>query len=76
MYINFEQNRASRLVKPVRTNIFAKNWNYTNNIFLNRLFHCRHEPSLLQPLYRVCNITVIIICKYVYRFTTLNRGAS
>ena len=25
MYVNFQQNRVCRLVKPVRTNIFAKN---------------------------------------------------
>ena len=26
MYINFQQNRVSRSVKTVHTNIFAKNW--------------------------------------------------
>ena len=51
MYINFQQNRISRSVKTVHTNIFAtnrKSYTYatTNSIFLNCLIsYFRHASS-------------------------------
>ena len=44
MYINFQQNWVNRSVKPVRTNIFAKNCKlHTNNTFLRSITSDMHH---------------------------------
>ena len=49
MYINFQQNWVSRLVKTVHTNIFAKNGKLhkfaTTNCNFEEINSFRHAPS-------------------------------
>ena len=49
MYINFQQNRVSRSVKTVRTNLFAKNCKVhkiaTTNSNFEKIDYLRHASS-------------------------------
>ena len=55
MYLNFQQNRVSRSVKTVRTNLLAKNrkmhkkiCNYTNSICLKSIISdMRHRKTYM-----------------------------
>ena len=67
----FVTQNLTEHVSPQRKNILWPEYQIASSLITNK-----GTPLLLLPLYRVCNITVIIICKFMFVFTTLNRGAT
>ena len=48
MYINFQQNRVSKSVKTVRTNVFVKK----NASWINlQLYQCNFEKSIILDMH-------------------------